>query len=138
MSVRVVSPLPDFTERVIEQVIGCAIEVHRHLGPGFLESIYRRALAYELEERELFVERERAIAVTYKKLRMTGQRVDLIVANAVIVEVKAVATLAPVFEAQVMSYLKTTGLNAGLLINFNARLLREGLRRIVLTTPTGT
>lgn len=106
--------------------------MHRQLGPGFLESIYATAMALELSAAGLPFERERAVSVNYRGTHIGGQRVDLIVADAVIVEIKAVARLDPVFHAKLISYLKTTGLRAGLLINFNMPLLKEGLKRIVL------
>jgi GxxExxY protein len=132
MPLLISSTLPPETEEVIDRVIGCAVTVHRHLGPGFLESIYATAMALELAAAGLPFERERAVAVNYRGTLIGGQRVDLIVANSVIVEIKAVARLDPVFQAKLISYLKTTGLRAGLLINFNMPLLKEGLKRIVL------
>ena len=132
MALVVLSTLPPETEEIVQRTIGCAIEVHRHLGPGFLERIYAEALAYELEVRGLSFECERSIVVNYKDKRITGQRVDLIVGGSVIVEVKAVAKLDPVFESKMISYLRTTGLRVGLLMNFNAMLLKDGLKRIVV------
>jgi GxxExxY protein len=132
MPLLISSTLPQETEAVVERVIGCALTVHRQLGPGFLESIYAAAMALELTAAGLPFERERAVAVNYRGTLIGGQRVDLIVANAVLVEIKAVARLDPVFQAKLISYLKTTGLRAGLLINFNTALLKEGLKRIVL------
>jgi len=126
------SVLPEETDELITRIIGCALAVHRALGPGFLESIYAAALAYELTAAGIPFERERPIVVSYKDLRIGGQRVDFIVANAVIVEVKAVSRPEPVFKAKVISYLRTTGLRAGLLINFNNQLLKEGIDRIVV------
>ena len=132
MPLLVSSTLPSETEAVIERVIGCALAVHRQLGPGFLESIYATAMALELAAAGLPFERERTVSVSYRGALIGGQRVDLIVADAVIIEVKAVARLDPVFQAKLISYLKTTGLRAGLLINFNTALLKEGLKRVVL------
>lgn len=132
MALAVLSTVPPETEEIVQRTIGCGIEVHRHLGPGFLERIYAEALAYELEARGLSFERERSIVVNYKDKRIAGQRVDLIVAGSVIVEVKAVAKLDPVFESKMISYLRTTGLRIGLLMNFNAMLLKDGLKRIVV------
>lgn len=132
MPLLISSTLPLETEAVVDRVIGCALTVHRQLGPGFLESIHATAMALELAAAGLPFERERAVSVHYRGTLITGQRVDLIVANAVIVEIKAVARLDPVFQAKLISYLKTTGLRAGLLINFNMPLLKEGLKRIVL------
>lgn len=126
------SVLPPETDDLITRIIGCALKVHRGLGPGFLESIYSTALAYEFKADGIPFERERAVTVAYKELRIGGQRVDFIVGNSVIVEVKAIGRFDPIFEAKVISYLRTTGLRAGLLINFNKTLLKEGINRIVV------
>lgn len=125
-------PIPDETEAVAKKVIGCAIEVHRTLGPGFLESIYRRAMELELDAQGIRFNSEVAIKVTYKQWSIPGQRVDLIVEDVLLLELKSVRRLRNVHRAQVISYLKTTGLRLGLLINFKAPLLRDGLKRIVL------
>jgi len=132
MPLLISSTLPEATEEVISEIIACALTVHRALGPGFLESIYATALSMELSLKGLPFERERAIWVNYRGTPIRGQRVDFIVADSVIVEVKAVARLEPIFQAKLISYLRTTGLRAGLLINFNSLLLKEGLKRIVL------
>jgi GxxExxY protein len=132
MPLLVSSTLPTDTESIVSRVIGCALAVHRELGPGYLESIYASALALELTANSLAFERERAVSVNYRGTLIPGQRVDFIVANAVIVEIKSVSRLEPIFQAKLISYLKTTGLRAGLLINFNTALLKEGLKRLVL------
>jgi GxxExxY protein len=132
MPLQISSTLPVETEEIISRIIGCALAVHRELGPGFLERIYSTALCLELDADGLSFEREKAVTVTYRGIAIPGQRMDLIVAGTVIVEVKAVAHFDPVFQAKLMSYLKTTGLRAGLLINFNRTLLREGIKRVVL------
>jgi len=132
MAISAYSTLPEETERVMEQVIGCALEVHRQLGPGFLERIYRQALCYELAAHGLAYECERGVTVQYKDIQIHGQRIDLVVDDRLIVEIKAVATLDPIHQAKLISYLRTAGLRAGLLANFNARLLKDGLKRIVL------
>jgi GxxExxY protein len=124
--------VPDELNRVSERIIGAAIAVHRELGPGFLESIYEQAMRLELEARGLRFECEKAIAVLYRGTPIPGQRIDLLVGGCVIVEVKAVSAIEPIHVAQVVSYLKTTGLRLGLLINFHERLLKDGIRRIVL------
>jgi GxxExxY protein len=129
---RVASPLSVEAEHVMHETIGCAIAVHRALGPGFLESIYKKAMCIELENRKLAYERERSIDVTYRGISISGQRVDLIVGGLVVVELKAVAGLEEIHRAQVISYLRTLGLRGGLLINFRVRVLKEGLQRIVL------
>jgi len=126
------APIPGATERVAADVIGAAIEVHRQLGPGFLEKIYQEALCLEFCARAISFEREKSITVNYKGVLIPGQRVDLIVAGCVIVELKATATLHLVHEAKVISYLRTTGLRLGLLLNFHGPTLKEGLKRIVV------
>jgi GxxExxY protein len=129
---RVKSDLPRDVEAVMFRVIGAAIEVHRHLGPGYLESTYQRALCIELRMREIPFEVERRINVEYKGEAIHGQKLDLIVDQKVIVEVKAVSQLEEIHGSQVVSYLRSTGLRAGLLINFNSVVLKAGIRRIVL------
>ena len=124
--------VPDELNRVTERVIGAAMAVHRELGPGFLESIYAQALRIELEARRLPFEWEKPIDVLYRDTRIRGQRVDLVVDGSVLVEIKAAGAIEPIHVAQVVSYLKTTGLRVGLLINFRERLLKDGIRRVVL------
>jgi GxxExxY protein len=124
-------PIPQRDEEIAKGVIGAAIEVHRHLGPGFLESIYRKALAYELSLRGLAVEDEKEILVPYKDVQLSGQRLDLLVAGRLIVELKCVDDFSPIHEAQLLSYLKATGLRLGLLINFKTQLLKDGIKRMV-------
>ncbi len=130
LSVR--SPLPSDTERIVTETIGCAIAVHRALGPGFIESIYRKAMCIELGSRCIAYEQERPLTVVYRGVDIPGQRVDLLVEGCVVVELKAVVRFDAIHYAQVVSYLKTTGLRAGLLLNFRSRLLRDGLKRFVL------
>ena len=130
--IRAASPLSVEAERAMHQTIGCAIAVHRALGPGFLESIYRKAMYLELDARGLAYERERPIRVAYRRVDIPGQRVDLIIERLIVVELKSVAHLTDVHRAQLISYLRTTGLRGGLLINFNVRLLKDGLKRVVL------
>ena len=125
-------PIPAATEQIATEVIGAAIEVHRQLGPGFLERIYQEALSLELDSRHVAFERERAIAVHYKGVPIPGQRIDLIVANCVVVELKAAARIDLAHEVKMVSYLRTTGLRLGLLLNFNCRTMKEGLKRIVV------
>ncbi len=117
---------------ITEKIIGAAMEVHRQLGPGLLESIYEAALAYEIAQLGLTVERQKAVAVTYKTLRFDeGLRLDLLVAGEVIVELKCVEAILPIHEAQLLSYLKLTGLQVGLLINFKVPVLKQGIKRLV-------
>jgi len=119
-----------------ELLIGCAIEVHRTLGPGLLESAYEVCLCRELSLRGIHFERQVAIPVEYKGVKLDcGYRADLIVTDMILVEIKAVDQLAPIHNAQLLSYLKLTGLKVGLLINFNQRVLTHGIRRKVLGPP---
>jgi GxxExxY protein len=121
---------------ITESVIGAAIAVHRTLGPGLLESAYEACLAFELTDRGLKVEQQVPLPVVYRGVNLEcGYRLDFLVEDAVIVEVKAVDDLAPIHEAQVLSYLKLSGLRVGLLINFNVMVLKRGLRRIVNDFP---
>ncbi len=112
-------------------VIGSAMEVHRHLGPGYLESVYEEALGIELSERKISTRRQHPISIVYKGKTVGEGKVDLLVADKLVVELKAVETLLPVHKAQVISCLKATQLHLGLLINFNVSVLRDGLQRIV-------
>jgi GxxExxY protein len=115
------------------QVIGAAIEVHRQLGPGLLESVYEECLARELAVRGLSVERQRLVPVTYKGYDLgIHLRIDLIVRGEILVEIKSVERLAPVHTSQVRTYLTLTGLQAGLILNFNSEVMREGIRRVVV------
>ena len=119
-------------DRITEAIIGCVIEVHRVLGPGLYEGIYEAALCRELEAAGLRFVRQAPVAVLYKGHVVGEYRVDLLVEGLVIVEAKAVSRIEPIFEAQVLTYLRATGKRVGLLINFNSRLLKEGIRRLVL------
>lgn len=121
---------PADVERLTERVIGCAITVHRELGPGLLESVYSECLSLELLANQLRVEREREVAIVYRGETIHSRlRIDLLVENQIIVEVKAVERSNPVYIAQLVTYLKMTGLPAGLLLNFNAATLKAGLKR---------
>jgi GxxExxY protein len=119
-------------DELTEKIIGAAIEVHRVLGPGLLESIYEEALCVELRLRGISAERQVEVDVNYKGHIIKGQRIDLLVAGEVIVELKAVAHLPEVAVAQTLSYLKVTGLKRALLINFSERKLVNGIKRISL------
>ena len=130
--IRLPSPLSVEAERAMHRTIGCAMAVHRSLGPGFLESIYRQAMYLELEAWRLAFERERPVRVTYRGVEIPGQRVDLIIEGLIVVELKSVAQFADVHRAQLISYLRTTGLRGGLLINFDVRRLKDGIQRVVL------
>ena len=128
MALAVLSGINDITSRVI----GAAIEVHRTLGPGLLESAYSACLLYELRKSGLDVETQKRVPVVYKDVKLDcGFRVDLIVANVVVVEVKSLAAPAPIHRAQLLTYLKLTGCKAGLLINFNVPVLKQGLTRVL-------
>jgi GxxExxY protein len=113
-------------------IISCAIEVHRILGPGLLESIYEEALCHELSIKNITFERQKEIDVVYKNKIIKGQRLDLVVENQVVVEIEAVKVMPDVFTAQVLSYLKSTGLKKALLINFGAQKLVSGIKRLSL------
>jgi GxxExxY protein len=115
-----------------QRIIGCAIEVHRQLGPGLLESIYEAALAVERELASIPYTRQIVVPVRYKNRLIGEHRLDLIVSGQVVVELKAVERHEPVFDAQLLSDLKLTGRSLGLLINFNARLLKDGIKRVIL------
>jgi GxxExxY protein len=124
--------------QVTEAVIGAAIEVHRALGPGLLESAYEECLCRELSLRQIGYERQRPLPVTYKGLDLDcGYRLDLLVADTVVVEIKAVESLLPIHEAQLLTYLKLGGWKVGLLINFNVPVLKQGIRRRVLGLMEG-
>ena len=125
------APIPAALTETSGAIIGAAIEVHRILGPGLLEGVYERALVHELRLRGMAVKQQWPVAVTYKDLRIEGQRLDLLVDPGVIVELKTVDRLLAIHEAQLLSYLKSTGLRLGLLINFHAEVLTRGLRRLV-------
>jgi GxxExxY protein len=116
-----------------EQVIGACIEVHRHLGPGLLESAYERCLAIELASLGLEFERQRRVPVTYKGLRLDyGYRLDFLVDKKLVLEIKATEQLLPVHEAQLLTYLRLTGHPTGILVNFGAETISRGLRRLTL------
>jgi GxxExxY protein len=120
-------------KELTEAVIGSAICVHKELGPGLLESVYERCFAYELNKRGHLVEVQKEIPIVYQNVKLEiGFRADLIVDNQLLIEVKAIDQLLPVHPAQVITYLKLTGLRTALLINFNVPLLRDGLKRISL------
>ncbi len=118
--------------KITEIIIGAAMAVHRELGPGLLESAYEACLAYELPDRGLSVERQKALPVRYRGVNVDcGYRIDLLVEGKVIVELKAVERLDAIHKAQLISYLKLSGCKVGLLINFNVKVLKDGIRRLV-------
>ena len=120
-------------DRLAYRVIGCALEVHKHLGPGFLESVYEEALSLELQRQEISFARQHEVAIDYKGDPVGMGRLDFLVDEQLIVELKATDALAPIHTAQVLSYLRMTGCKLGLLINFNVTMLRQGVERIVLS-----
>jgi len=114
------------------KIIGCAIDLHKTLGPGLLESVYEAALAYDLKEIGLNVQTQVPMPLVYKEVKQdVGYRLGIVVENKVILEIKSVENLAPVHFAQTLTYLKLSGLKLGLLINFNTKILKEGIHRIV-------
>ena len=120
-------------DEITRAVIGAAIEVHRHLGPGLLESAYEECLCRELSLRQIPFERQKPLPLEYKGLRLEcGYRLDLLVAGSVVVEIKAVEEILPVHEMQLVTYLRLGGWKVGLLINFNVPVLKQGIRRRVL------
>ncbi|MBU2649742.1 MAG: GxxExxY protein [Bacteroidetes bacterium] len=114
-------------------IIGCALEVHKALGPGLLESAYEECLSYELINAGLRIERQRAVPVIYKEIMLDcGYRIDILVENSVVIELKTVEVFNPVHEAQILTYMKFASMRIGLLINFNVTLLKNGIRRFIL------
>jgi len=116
-------------------VIGRAIDVHRALGPGLLESAYQECLAYELQQAGLYIEREKSLPIIYKEVRLEhGYRLDLLVEKQLVIELKTVDVLSEVHTAQILTYLRLGGFPLGLLINFHVKMLREGIRRFANTS----
>ena len=120
-------------DQLSNRVIGCALEVHRHLGPGLLESTYRQCLAHELSIAKIPFQMERDLPVTYKGVHLDcGYRIDLLVQDALIAELKSVEEVRGIHEAQLLTYMKLTGVSVGLLMNFNVQRLKDGIKRFVL------
>jgi GxxExxY protein len=118
---------------ITEQIIGAAIEVHRVLGPGLLESAYEDCLCHELTLRGITFERQRPLPVEYKGISLEcGYRLDLLVQNEIVVEIKAISAIEPIHEAQLLTYLRLGGWKVGLLMNFNVPVLKNGIRRRIL------
>lgn len=116
-----------------EQIIGAAIEVHKHFGPGLLESAYEECLCRELHLRGLKCERQRNLPLEYKGIKLDcGYRIDIVVEEKVILELKVVDAIAPIHEAQLLTYLRLSGIEIGLVINFNVPVLKDGIKRLVL------
>ncbi len=118
--------------KLTEKIIGCAIEVHRVLGPGLLESVYEEALCIELSDAGLQFQRQVNVPAVYKGRQVGLYRIDLVVEESVVVELKSVDRHDPVFEAQILTYLRVTGKKVGLLINFNSKLLKSGVKRFAI------
>lgn len=119
--------------KLTEKIIGLAIEVHRHLGPGLLESAYQECLYYELKEAGLLVEKEKKLPIEYKEISLDqGYRIDLLVENQLVLEIKTVETFTDVHKAQILTYMRLGNYNTGLLINFNTKLLSKGIKRFSL------
>jgi GxxExxY protein len=118
--------------RIANQIVDAAIQVQRTLGPGLLESVYETVMAYELDRRHLRVDRQRSVPIKYRELHLPSAfRLDLVVEDSVIVEIKSVKDLAPVHHVQLLTYLRLTGAKLGLLINFNECLVKNGISRVV-------
>lgn len=123
-------------DQLTRRIIGAAIEVHKTLGPGLLESAYEVCVAFELRALGYKVEQQKPLPVVYKGVRLEcGYRLDLVVEDLVIIEIKAVETLAPIHDAQLLSYLKLSGKRVGLLMKFHVRVLKDGLKRVVNEFP---
>jgi len=130
---RVFAPIPPEVERVGKAVLDAAFKVHTALGPGLLESVYETCTAYEISQTGLRVLTQVALPVTYQGIKMdAGLRPDMVVEESVIVEFKSVDAMQPIFEAQLITYLKLTGIRLGFLINFNVLHLKDGIKRIVV------
>jgi GxxExxY protein len=118
---------------ITHEIIGAAIEVHKHLGPGLLESAYEECLVHELRLRNLKVDRQKAVPVVYKETKLEcGYRIDLLVEDRIVVELESIEFLGPIHEAIVLTYLRLSGHHLGLLINFNVSALKDGVRRFIL------
>jgi len=125
--------LSDEEERLATQIVDIAIKIHKELGPGLLESVYEKCFAYELSQRQIGFQKQKEVPIIYKTLRIDdGLRLDLLVGEQVIVELKAQENYHPVWEAQMLSHLKLTGKRLGLLINFHVPLMKDGIKRMIL------
>jgi GxxExxY protein len=126
----------DRLSKITETIIGCAINVHKELGPGLLESAYEACLLYDLSQTKMKIENQKPLPIIYKNVKLNcGYRLDLIIEDEVIVEIKSVEKMLPIHKAQLLSYLKISGLKVGLLINFNVELLKDGIIRVVNNYP---
>jgi GxxExxY protein len=128
-----IEPIPGHTNVITEAILKAAFEVHTTMGPGLLENIYETCLAYELRQMGYIVEKQVTLPVIYKGIQMdTGLRMDLLVNNCVIIEIKAIEKILPIHEAQLITYLKLTGCRVGLILNFNSCHMRDGIKRVAL------
>ena len=118
--------------KITEKIIGCSIEVHRNLGPGLLESIYEKALCHGFKLNKIKFVNQLVIPIIYKEAILGEHRIDILIENEIIVEIKAVERFDPVFAAQLLSYLRLTKKKLGLLINFNVPIVKDGIKRIIL------
>ncbi|MEO8206405.1 MAG: GxxExxY protein [Chthoniobacterales bacterium] len=126
-------------EKVTGEILGACIAIHKELGPGLLESAYEECLCYELSKRGIGFQRQIPVPVVYGEVKLEcGYRLDLVVDESIIVELKTVETLLPIHEAQLLTYLKLTKLTLGLLINFHVPILKQGIKRIVLNHPSSS
>ncbi len=122
-----------YHKELTEKLIACAIEVHRHLGPGLLESAYEECYIYELGAQGVALERQKPLPLVYKEIKLDcGYRMDVVADNKVVVEIKCVEKILPIHEAQLLTYLKLSGIKVGLIINFHAPVLKDGIKRLVL------
>ena len=120
-------------DSISKEIIGCAIEVHKLLGPGLLESAYEECIMFELTKKGLRVERQKPIPIVYKEIKLDcGYRLDLLVENCIVVELKSIDFFSPVHEAQILTYMRFSKMKIGLLINFNVTVLKNGLKRFIL------
>lgn len=126
----------DRLSKITETIIGCAINVHKELGPGLLEYAYEACLLYDLSQTKMKIESQKPLPIIYKNVKLDcSYRLDLLIEDDVIVEIKSVEKLLPIHKAQLLSYLKISGLKVGLLINFNVELLKDGIIRVVNNYP---
>ena len=120
-------------DKLSNQIIGCAIEVHKNLGPGLLESTYEQCLAYELKRSNISFKLQHNLPVEYKGIKLDcGYRIDILIDNRVIVELKSVDNILPIHQAQLLTYMKLSGVGIGLLMNFNVKYMKNGIKRMVL------
>jgi GxxExxY protein len=120
-------------DELSKKVIGCAIDVHKILGPGLLESTYEKCLSYELTQANIGHKFQKELPIEYKKIKLDcGYRIDLVVEDKIIIELKSVEKILPIHEAQLLTYMKLSGINIGLLMNFNVNRLKDGIKRFVL------